>query len=273
MGNLVGLFLAYKYLKADRRLDRVTQSLIQTRIDYNKLYNKHLLFIHHSVGENMLYEGGLKDSLEGCGIGVHSGTYGSDIGQNTDLCDWVSKFDTFFSKMIKYDIKPDILYPDNRENEIILFKSCYPNSDVIGEGTSPGDPFNKNKTIWNYKAVFEKLGEIFSASPRKLFIYLTAPPIVASQTSAENAARAREFNNWVKTKFAASYRERSNLSNFLVFDLFDVLTDQSGFLRIEFKRSDSDSHPNIQGSIEATRRFMQFLRDNEIIEQAKLSNK
>jgi hypothetical protein len=272
IGNLVAVFLAYKYLKTERQLNRLTQSLIQTRTDYNNRYGKHLLFIHHSVGENMLFEGGLKDSLEKQGIGVHSVTYGNEIGQNTDMCDWAAKFKTYYLKMTKYDIRPNILYPDGRENDIILFKSCFPNSDIITEGTSPGDPFDKTKTVWNYKAVIEKLGREFSNKPGKLFIYMTAPPIVPSQTTAENAARAREFNNWLITSYSAEYRENYRLSNFLIFNLYDILADQNGFLREEFRRSESDSHPNAKGSIEASRCFMQFLRENGIIESEQKFN-
>jgi hypothetical protein len=267
IGNLVGLFIAYKYLKTDRQLGRMTQSLIQARTDYNRRFSKHLLFIHHSVGENMLFEGSLKDSLEKQGIGVHSVTYGNDIGQNTDMCDWVSKFESYSTKMIKYDVRPDILFPDNTENDIILFKSCYPSSDIISEGTSPGNPFEKSKTVWNYKAVFERLGTNFSRMPNKLFIYMTAPPIVPSQTSLVNASRARVFNNWVKTTFASEYRKRYGLSNFLVFDLYEILADDSGFLRAEFRRSESDSHPNARGSFEASRLLIQFLRDHGIFKK------
>ena len=269
IGNLVGLVFAYKYLKTGRQLSRVTQSLIQTRADYNKQFRQQLLFVHHSVGENWLNEGGLRDSLQRLGVGVHGVTYGSDIGQNTDMSDWVSKFGGYFVKMIKYDIRPDILYPSNLENDVIMFKPCFPNSDIVGEGAAPGNPSDKARTIWNYKSVFENLKGQFSKAPGKLFIYVTAPPLVAQQTSEENAARARQFNNWVKNEFANDYMKQTGLRNFLVFDLFDTLADQENYLRPSFRRSDSDSHPNAEGSREATRRFMQFLRENGLFQAVK----
>jgi len=263
--NLIGLAAAYKYLKTRRQLGRVTQSLIRTRTEYNKQFHKQLLFIHHSVGQNWLNEGGLKDSLASLGIGVHSATYGSDIGQDTDMSDWVSKFNSHFEKMIKYDIRPDILYPPGIENDIIMFKPCFPNSDISAEGTPPGNPLEKDRTIWNYKSVFENLSEQFSKAPRKLFIYVTAPPLVPGETAVENASRAREFNNWVKNNFVSDYRKRIGLANFWVFDLFDVLADSSNFLRPAYRRSDTNSHPNADGSREATSRFLQFLRENHIL--------
>jgi hypothetical protein len=263
--NLIGLAVVYKYLKTKRHLGRVTQSLVQSRVEYNRQFTEHLLFIHHSVGENWLNEGGLRDSLAGLGVGIHSVTYGSDMGQETDMSDWVAKFDSYFDKMLKYDVRPDVLYPGDMENDIIMFKPCFPNSDITAEGNPPGNPYETERTIWNYKSVFENLIERFSKAPGKLFIYVTAPPLVPAETSAENATRVREFNNWVKSDFTAEYKERTNLENFRVFDLFDVLADSSNYLKPEFRRSDTNSHPDDKGSREATDRFLQFLRENDIL--------
>lgn len=267
IGNFIGLVFAYKYLKTSRKMNRVTQSLVTTRGEINRQFERQLLFIHHSVGQNWLKEGALKDSLENLGIGVHSATYGSDIGQNTDMCDWVSKFDNHYDKMLKYDMAPDILYPGDMENSIIMFKPCFPNSDVVSEGTSPGNPSAKEQTVWNYKAVFENISDLFAGSPQELFIYVTAPPLVRGETTLENAARAREFNNWVKNEFVDEYRKRSGKDNFYVFDLFDVLADSGNCLSQEYMRSETNSHPNAAGSREATARFLEFLRENGIIEK------
>ena len=265
--NFVGLFFAYKYLKTRRRVAWVTQNFIQARGEYNRRFDRHMLFIHHSVGHNWLTEGNLKDSLESLGIGVHSATYGSDLGQDTDMSDWVPKFDRFSQKMLKYDIAPDILYPDDTENGIIMFKPCFPNSDITSEGDPPGNPLSGELTIWNYKAVFEKLGEKFAKSPKELYIYVTAPPLVPAQTSEDNARRAREFNNWVKKDFVNEYRRNTGLSNLLVFDLFDLLADSTNCLRSEFRRSENNSHPNAAGSLEATNRFLRFLRVQKVLKQ------
>jgi hypothetical protein len=167
--------------------------------------------------------------------------------------------------MLKYDVRPDVLYPGDMENDIIMFKPCFPNSDVTAEGNRPGNPYETERTIWNYKSVFENLVERFSKAPGKLFIYVTAPPLVPAETSAENAARTREFNNWVKSDFVAEYKKRTNLENFQVFDLFDVLADSSNYLKSDYRRSDTNSHPNDNGSRDATDRFLRFLRENDIL--------
>jgi hypothetical protein len=169
--------------------------------------------------------------------------------------------------MMKYDMAPDILYSGDIENDIIMFKPCFPNSDVISEGTAPGNPSAKERTVWNYKAVFEKLSDLFAGSPERLFIYVTAPPLVPGETTAEDAGRAREFNNWVKSEFVDEYKEKTGKNNFYVFDLFDVLADSGNCLKQEYMRSETNSHPNAAGSREATARFLKFLRDNDILEK------
>jgi len=267
--NIIGLAITYKYLKTKRHLDRTTRSLIQTRTEYNRQFHKQLLFIHHSVGQNWLDEGGLRDSLANLGVGVHSATYGSDIGQETDMSDWVAKFDRFFDKILRYDVWPDILYSGDMENDIIMFKPCFPNSDIAAEGTPPGNPHDKALTVWNYKSVFENLVNRFSKKPGKLFIYVTAPPLVPGETTAENAARAREFNNWVKSDFVVEYKNRTGLDNFLVFDLYDVLADSSNCLKSEYRRSDTNSHPNDEGSRAATGSYLRYLRENDILNSEK----
>ena len=51
----------------------------------------------------------------------------------------------------------------------------------------------------------------------------------------------------------------------MVFDLFDVLADSENFLKSDYRRSDTNSHPNAAGSLEATDHFMSFLREKDII--------
>jgi len=79
-------------------------------------------------------------------------------------------------------------------NRIILFKSCFPNSDIGSDGTEPGNPFSATQSLVNYKAVYRHpsgagsmytsnsysynpLEDIFAENPDILFIPVTAPPL------------------------------------------------------------------------------------------------
>ena len=267
-GFALGLYSIYKAHKQSNTIIELSHQLRskQQVIDnINLAQSKQLLFIHHSVGAGWLDQGQLAESLLANGIGVHDATYGDMIGEDTDMNHWVPKFDKHMDKIFAFNYHPDTYYKDDRQNDIIMFKSCFPNSDIQGEGAAPGNPTDPTKTVWNYKAVFEKLTSDFAKYPDKIFIYITAPPLVPNVTTPENAARAREFNNWVKADFVKQYTEKTGLNNFLVFDFFDVLADNQGMLKEEYRPSQNDSHPNSRGTQAATASYMQFLRDNGVI--------
>lgn len=269
-----GIWSAYKGYKNSYAYSHLRSQLEQRNqilASINAQSTKKLLFLHHSVGSEWLGQGRLAAELMKHGIAVHDATYGDDIGQMTDICHWLPKFRNDMSRIFKFDRHPNIYYSGNEENDIIMFKSCFPNSDIVDEGTSPGDPTSPNRTMANFKAAFEEMMKEFSAYPNKLFIYVTAPPLVPKASSPDNARRAREFNNWVKGEYLEKYRKQTGLNNLLVFDLFDVLADENNFLRKEYRKKDTDSHPNAVGGMAATESFIRFLKENGVISQPSMA--
>lgn len=267
-GSALGLYVIYKAHKQVNTMAQLSHQLEskQKAIDaINQNQMKQLLFLHHSVGQGWLDQGELAESLLKNGIGVHDATYGDAIGEDTDMNHWVPKFANSMDKIFKFNYHPDVYYSDNRQNDIIMFKSCFPNSDIRADGSQPGNPTDPSKTIWNYKAVFAQLEKEFSKYPEKTFIYITAPPLVPNETTPKNANRAWEFNNWVKADFVNEYKNKTGLNNFLVFDFFDVLADSNNNLKADYRHNESDSHPKSNGTKIATGMFMQFLKDNNLI--------
>jgi hypothetical protein len=51
------------------------------------------------------------------------------------------------------------------------------------------------------------------------------------------------------------------LNNIAVFDFFDVLADSVNYLKLEYQRSDTDSHPNKLGNQAATKNFLPFIKN------------
>lgn len=221
--------------------------------------NYNLIFLHHSCGENWLNDG-LRKALQDRGLGVHDATYGDAIGEDTDVCHWYPKFRDQLKLIFTFDKHPDIYYSDARQNDIIMFKSCFPNSDIISEGDpKTATPEDSERTMANYKATYNALKDIFAAHPDKLFIIVTAPPLLAAETSSANARRARQFNTWLATQYPDNYHKESGLANTAVFDFFGVLADQNSFLRRDLASGPGDSHPNKTGNEKATQAFLPFL--------------
>ncbi|MBN2438731.1 MAG: hypothetical protein JXL20_09035, partial [Deltaproteobacteria bacterium] len=156
------------------------------------------------------------------------------------------------------------------ENRIILFKSCFPNSNLEG---NPNDPpaaeISYDLTVANAKAVYNSLLTYFQARPDKLFIVITAPPLMASETDAARAANARAFNSWLVDNWLDGYP----LANVAVFDYYNVLTAVGNHHR--WNNNDvehviatasntayypsEDSHPNTTGHQKATTEFVPLL--------------
>jgi hypothetical protein len=268
LGNGLGLYFAYRFLKHDRLVGRLQTKLAQDEEIINSVnlkMPKQLLFLHHSVGKGWLEAGGLRTELMAHDIGVHDATYGDEIGERTDIMDWLPKFKDDMQRVLIFDYSPNAYYKDGHQNDIIMFKSCFPNSDIVAEGQAPGNASERVNTLWNYKAVFNELQEIMAKYPNKLFIYVTAPPLVPGQTKPENAKRAREFNNWVKSEYVSDYTQKTGQLNLLVFDFFEVLADSSNCLKSEYRKSDDNSHPNPAGSQAATVAFIDFLKSKGVI--------
>jgi hypothetical protein len=268
VGNLIGLFVLYKYFGAKRSIGYVksdlerTQKAVEDLTDVlDRLYSQRMVFLHHSVGRGILYEGGLRDSLLEMGVLVKGATYGDDIGQETDIKDWLGKFRKDMDRILGFKSHPDRYYSDDLSNDIVMFKSCFPNSNIQGNGQAPGDPFSGERTMANYRAAFQQISEEIRKYPDKLYIYVTSPPLVPESTSADNARRAREFNHWLMGEYLPDYEKRTGLNNLVIFDLFNTLADESGYLKKEFRRTTAgDSHPNTRANQLAARAFMDFFR-------------
>ncbi len=263
-----------------------------------------LLFIHHSCGGQLLADlgkddgnaciynshpngGGLRRLLEANDYEVHEASYSSEIGENTDIFDWLPKFRNKMNKILTCD-NQDVFYKDGRKNDIIVFKSCFPNNLFLGKGTAPGNPNGPERTVWNAKAAYAALLEEFGKHPSTLFVAVTAPPMsnvipaeplwkvilrqLLNKTYPDvtkSGPLAREFNNWLKAN--DGWLEGYEGHNVAVFDYYDILTGngRSNFTAYPTGDQGQDSHPSMDGNAEAAKQFIPFL--NAVVRRASLS--
>jgi len=210
-----------------------------------------LIFIHHSCGENWLADdnGGLGIALQDNNYFVSDTYYGwgpDSIGDRTDIGQW---WDWFRGPNSSTYL--EALYAENEqcqwwncfsrlatdpggENEIIMFKSCFPNSylggnpnDAATTGANPlrgEDSSSEYMTVANAKGIYNDILTYFATRQDKLFIAITAPPLARGETDPTHAANARAFNNWLVNDWLDSYP----YNNVAVFDFFNVLTSNGG---------------------------------------------
>jgi hypothetical protein len=240
-----------------------------------------LIFIHHSVGENWLQNGygNLGQDLDSNNYFVSDTNYGwgpSSIGDQTDILDWRKWF-----RSANTPIYMAALYAENGKhswytrsltnpggpNQIVMFKSCYPNSNLAGNPNDPPTP-GTTLTVGTAKYTYNQILGYFGAHPEKLFIVITAPPEL-DPTYANNA---RAFNTWLVEDWLSenSYPHK----NVAVWDFYNVLTDPNNHHRYRngaveyinhhgtntlYYDSSGDAHPNTIGSRKATTEFIPML--------------
>ncbi|MEA4812644.1 MAG: hypothetical protein VB108_08760 [Anaerolineaceae bacterium] len=204
-----------------------------------------LIFIHHSTGEGWLEDnyGDLGKTLMQNNYIVSDTNYGwgsDDIGGRTDIGHWMSWFrgsntSTYTRELYQYFGRnanySRVQTDPGGENEIVMFKSCFPNSGLRGSIADPIPAITQNPlkdqgsdspyhTVSNAKGIYIDLLEYFKTRPDKLFIVITAPPL----GSGEWANNARAFNNWLVNDWLRGYQ----FKNLRVFDFYNVLTSNGG---------------------------------------------
>lgn len=273
--------------------------------DANPDENLRVLFVHHSTGGQMLAEagpeggnledciydthpngGGLRQALTEAGYEAHEASYNSLVGSDTDMFDWLPKFRDNMERVLNTDSQDDV-YAAGEQNDVVMFKSCFPNSNFVGEGQSPGNPQGPELTYWNARATLAALLEHFESRPNVLFVYFTAPPeappmaeplwkvlarIVLRRPrdtagSSDAAGLARRFNNWVRSP--TGWLQDYPHNNVVVFDYYDVLTNHGESNNLLYPtRGGVDSHPSTEGQLLATRELVPFL--NRAVRRADL---
>jgi hypothetical protein len=267
-----------------------------------------LIFIHHSTGENWLadYDGGLGEALRDNNYFVSDTNYGwgpNSIGDLTDIGHWWLWFqepdsatytDALYRESGRHSEYSRLGQDPGGVNNIIMFKSCFPNSHLDGNPddppTSGSNPLrgedcgSQHHSVANAKGIYNDLLSYFSTRQDKLFIVISAPPLCANETDSRHAYNARAFNDWLINEWLTEYPYR----NVAVFDFYNVLTSNGGNRNTNdanqasgnhhrfwngsvqhvqevdqntsaYSQSAWDSHPTAAGNRKATQEFVSML--------------
>ena len=214
-----------------------------------------IIFMHHSTGQNLMNQGGLRGILaahpyelwdhgyNGEGLSDASGhalgTNWNVPNDNTDPDGWYHIFDQPISS------PPDNTFSHMLEYDVIIFKSCFPSSDIYSE-----------ERLEAYRSYYLSIRDVMDQHPDKIFIPWTTPPLVPNETSPENAARAQQWSAYLTSDEYMAGHE-----NVFVFDIFSLWSDEAGFLRAEYRADEWDSHPNEFANRTAAPIFAEFIHN------------
>ncbi|MBK8139497.1 MAG: hypothetical protein IPK52_27420 [Chloroflexi bacterium] len=197
-----------------------------------------IIFMHHSTGLGIIQQGNVREGFANLGYVFWDHGYNEEgltdpagnslginwdvPGDNTDPDGWYEIFQQ------PYTDPPSNTLSHMLQYDVIIFKSCFPTSDITDD-----DMFAA------YQRYYRSIREVMDQYPDKLFVAWTTPPLVPNSTTPENAARARK---WAEYLTSDEYLEGH--PNVFVFDIFNLLADDDGFLRAEYRVDEWDSHPN-----------------------------
>ncbi|MBU1012611.1 MAG: hypothetical protein KKG99_06375 [Bacteroidetes bacterium] len=249
-------------------------------VDENKS-KKNIIFLHHSIGEQVYYTGLVAEWINDY-----------NVKNNTEINLTERKFPTkpYAWNNYPYDFwnlwvtenKPGIIRKAACDSsniniecldtlainfDVIIFKHCYPGSDVEADTGNP-DVSSNIKSIENYKLQYRALRRQFEKYPDTLFILWTLAPRHRLRTTQEHAARAKLFVDWVNNEFL-SEGDTDHL-NIYIFDFWGLVAEknvssrQVNTLKYEYERShtDKDSHPNDLANEKVGPLFAKFIVDS-----------
>ncbi len=225
-----------------------------------------VIFLHHSTGGNLYSQGNVAgyfanyNATHGTNYVINERAYPtSPYPWNNYPYDWWNLWSTEDGngnpRTPSCDSNdPDIECLDSlvQNHDVIIFKQCYPGADVLADTGTP-DVSSSRKSLENYKEQYRALRREFDKYPDTMFIAWTLVPRHRLATNSDNAARAKEFVDWVKTDWLTE--DGQVHPNIKIFDFWGYAAESNppstngvvNTLKYDYERSHtgSDSHPNL----------------------------
>lgn len=216
-----------------------------------------VIFLHHSTGEGVFIEGNVASWIN---------NYNSANGKNYIITERSYPDTPYPWENYPYDYwnlwlnsqcsatNSNIQCLSNilQTYDIVILKHCFPGAGIASDNGTPSVS-SPIKTISNYKLQYRALRSLMDQYPTKKFIIWTLAPLHRLETTTEEAARAREFVNWVKSTWLTE--DGKSHTNIYIFDFYNLVAESNptpvsgkvNCLKYEFEKSHTivDSHPNL----------------------------
>lgn len=247
-----------------------TVTLLMTIFIVAQSFGQKAIFLHHSTGGGVYYEGQVSDKIEAYNT-QHSTSYQIDEFSYPDSpYPWENYPYDFWNLWVNGRCQSDTAGIECLETilgryDVVIFKHCYPGANIDEDGTP--DISSSNKTLANYKLQYKALLSKFDQYPNKKFVVWTLAPQHRNATNTDQAIRAGEFVNWVKNDWLTEGGNQH--PNVFVFDFFGIVAEsnpspangQQNCLKYEYEvdHDGSDGHPNQQANLTAGEAFANFM--------------
>ncbi len=210
--------------------------------ELNNESSYNILFLHHSTGR-MVWEGGVREWFENYnkenstdyGIVEQSFPKSKPYGWNNYPFDywniWVKHSG---EKPYKREPTLEML---TKEYDMIIWKHCFP-VGMTSENTGSPDIESDIKRTENYMVQYEALKKKMHEFSETNFLVWTPSVLVKSKMDDRQAERLRDFRNWMVDE----WDEKGD--NIFIWDFYSIETQGGLYLKPEYARGETDSHPN-----------------------------
>ena len=250
---------------------KVFISALLITVMLSSLNGQSAIFLHHSTGEGVYVEGGVAgwisnyNSANGTSYSVTERSY-----PDTPY-PWENYPYDYWNLWINNQCNstnPNIQCLNNilQSYDVVIYKHCFPGAGIAADNGTPSVS-SPIKTIANYKLQYRALRNLMDQYPGKKFIVWTLAPLHRLETTTEEASRAREFVNWVKSSWLTE--DGKSHPNIYIFDFFGLVAESNptpvngkvNCLKYEYEKSHTivDSHPNTLANTTVGPIFAQFI--------------
>jgi len=230
------------------------------------------VFLHHSTGGCIWGPNGSSTSVPQQitiynNVHNYTGQYAVTLNESGwPVTPWDNEWERWHRIFENKDTVQADIRPILQNNRIVIIKSCFPSSALIGVGV-PGDTAAPTqKTIYNYKWHWRHFLNVMKSRPQNYFVIWTNAPLVAGATNINAARWSKQFCRWAKDTLAAGLDPvfGNFPPNVYVFDFFAKLTDTNGYMLPQYAQSSTDSHPNSAATLLVAPQFVQEVFDHSI---------
>jgi len=142
----------------------------------------------------------------------------------------------------------------SKDYDIIIFKHCYPGSNILEDTGSPNID-SEEKKLENYKLQYRALKRKMNEFPDNKFIVWTPAVHVKHKITPEQAQRTRDFYHWI----IDDWDEKGD--NIFIWDFYNYETEGGLYLLDKYAEDIDNSHPNKQFAGGLAPLFAQFIID------------
>jgi hypothetical protein len=219
-------------------------------------FAQNAIFLHHSTGGGVYYEGDVEGWISNYN-NEHATSFSvTERAYPDSPYPWENYPYDFWNLWVNGSCNSsqsgiECLSSLTQNYKLIIFKHCFPGA-AIHEDTGSPDVASDRKSLENYKLQYRALRAVMDSYPNNMFMVWTLAPLHRNATTVEDAARAREFVNWVNNSWLNE--DGNSHPNISVFDFYNIVAESNpapangrvNCLKYNYEgdHNGDDSHPN-----------------------------